>query len=512
MTIVDIIHANDLHESYTRWPQLVTAFNTLDQWSQSQGHTPLKFDTGDNLIGTEPEDWPIVTQLMNQMHLTAAVPGNHDFDLGTPGLAAAVAHSQFPWMGTNLNPPPQNSLAPISSTHSQPGDDLAGKWVIDRSIIKQGDINIGLLGVTTPKLMSLINATTAMEGMRPDTLKDTAARLQEQIDSLEAQGVKHIILLSHMGYKADKELIDPDGRYKVHGIDVIVGGHSHDELNGIELGKTLFTDSKNNPVLIVQTGKNAHNVGLTELAFTPDGHVQPLQADLLPTSQFAPDPQATKLLTHYLGPQNPLATLADAYDDKDIGDKDDAMTDYAADQLLRLSHADIALVGAADIKQGAEAGPLTNWHLREMIPFTSPYYVADVTGKQLLDTFDTIAKAQKQHEHHPSLLHPSGNLHVALNVITGKVDDVKTRLFNQAQQAWQPIDPNHHYKVALNDFALTTNEYPALKGAPLVAELPGTMRDWLAASFYGQQQAHGGQPIPVLADGRLEVVNSPNKK
>ncbi|MGY6517048.1 bifunctional metallophosphatase/5'-nucleotidase, partial [Vibrio parahaemolyticus] len=51
---------------------------------------------------------------------------------------------------------------------------------------------------------------------------DETTAAQKSIDELKAKGIRHIVLLSHLGYDADK-VIAP----KLSDVDVIIGGDSH---------------------------------------------------------------------------------------------------------------------------------------------------------------------------------------------------------------------------------------------------------------------------------------------
>lgn len=54
---------------------------------------------------------------------------------------------------------------------------------------------------------------------------DPIPAVQKYVDELEAKGIKRILALSHNGYGPDMELAA-----KTHGVDLIVGGHSHSYL------------------------------------------------------------------------------------------------------------------------------------------------------------------------------------------------------------------------------------------------------------------------------------------
>ena len=84
-----------------------------------------------------------------------------------------------------------------------------------------------------PEVASIIlftSGTTAMS--KEDTLK----ALQKEIDKFEKQGINKIILLSHAGFHDEQEIAK-----NTEGIDIIIGGHSHNLLKGVTENQNLFS-------------------------------------------------------------------------------------------------------------------------------------------------------------------------------------------------------------------------------------------------------------------------------
>ena len=98
--------------------------------------------------------------------------------------------------------------------------------------------------------------------------------VQKQVDQLRAQKVDAVVLLSHNGVAVDLKLAA-----RVRGIDVILGGHTHDALpRPIEVGRTLVVNS------------GAHGKFLSRLDLDArDGRVHGWRYKLLPVlSQHIP--------------------------------------------------------------------------------------------------------------------------------------------------------------------------------------------------------------------------------
>ena len=100
---------------------------------------------------------------------------------------------------------------------------------------------------------------------------------------------KLVVVLSHLGLSGDKKLAEA-----VEGIDVIVGGHSHNRMTKAErVGDTL----------IVQAGAHGSDLGRLDLTIAKGkvtGHRRTLIA--LDHDKVPADPEAEKLLERLLQP------------------------------------------------------------------------------------------------------------------------------------------------------------------------------------------------------------------
>jgi len=84
-------------------------------------------------------------------------------------------------------------------------------------------------------------------------------RLQKLVDEVRAKGAKAVILLSHNGMDIDLKLAS-----RLSGIDVILGGHTHDAVPApVMVGHTLVTNA----------GSNGKFVGVLDLKVTNSGVV-----------------------------------------------------------------------------------------------------------------------------------------------------------------------------------------------------------------------------------------------
>jgi 5'-nucleotidase/UDP-sugar diphosphatase len=80
-----------------------------------------------------------------------------------------------------------------------------------------GGVRVGIIGI------NVVGKTKNASKPNPSTIfEDEAQAAQRSIDELKSQGVKHIILMTHIGYENDVALAQ-----KLTDVDIIIGGDSH---------------------------------------------------------------------------------------------------------------------------------------------------------------------------------------------------------------------------------------------------------------------------------------------
>jgi len=225
----------------------------------------LKIHAGDALTGTLYYTFfkgKADAMMMNTVCFDAMVPGNHEFD---------DSDSVFKGFIDELGK--SSCKTPVISSNIAPkvGTPLAG-GIMKPYLIKEVDgVKIGLIGITV--------AGKTVNSSRPlDTtvFSDEAASAQRTIDELKAQGVRHIVAITHQGYDADKALAA-----KLTDVDVIIGGDSHTLLGDVTaLGlsgsgsyPTVTKNKSGETVCIGQAWEYAKATGLMNVKFNEAGAV-----------------------------------------------------------------------------------------------------------------------------------------------------------------------------------------------------------------------------------------------
>ncbi len=277
-----ILHTNDMHASFIGMGPAsdYTPFKLKDDTTRGgyarlagliakrkearKGQGPvLVLDAGDYSMGTAFSAATRETggelRLMGLMGYDATTFGNHEFDLGPDGLGksigAAVKAGRIPAvLAANTSfPATDATLADLQR--------LVKEGVVRRyMVIERGGIRFGVFGTLGKEAMIYTSggATTFADPTESAREIVTILREQEKVDV--------VIALSHGGV-----VKGADGRYSdgedvrlakdVAGIDVVISGHSHTELEDPII--------VNGHTPVVQTGRESRNLG--ELVITVDG-------------------------------------------------------------------------------------------------------------------------------------------------------------------------------------------------------------------------------------------------
>ncbi len=252
------------------FPRVTAAFAALS----TQSPNVLKLHAGDALTGTlyfnrAGADGEADAAMMNTVCFDAFTLGNHEFDKGDSGLKGFLdrLHAgtcKTPVLSANVKFGAGSAL----NASRAPG------LVQPSTVVERGGQKIGIVGLT------IAGKTKASSSPDPDTtFEDETVAAQREIDKLRAQGINKIIVMSHIGYGYDKEVIA-----KLSGVDVVVGGDSHTLLGPDALATTgvgtpggayptRLVDKDGKNVCLVQAWEYAQVVGELKVSFDKRGDV-----------------------------------------------------------------------------------------------------------------------------------------------------------------------------------------------------------------------------------------------
>lgn len=203
--------------------------------------------------------------LLNLLQPDAMVLGNHEVDDGSAPILAFLNDISFPLLAGNMDMSQEASdkCSPIKG-HKQlfDYDDANGRAKVLIKPLK--DKQVAIIGITLDQMAEIARPDPDMIFINAiETTRNTVAHLK-------AQGINHILVLSHLGFNQDKILAE-----QVDGISLIVGGHTHTlqgEFKALGLSSTSYGVRVNNTA-ILHAGKHAETIGIADVEFSESGQV-----------------------------------------------------------------------------------------------------------------------------------------------------------------------------------------------------------------------------------------------
>lgn len=401
----------------------------------------IAVDAGDQFQGTlfySVNKWPLIADVDAVVPWDAMTLGNHEFDEGCEELARFVAATPLPVLAANLAP---EEGCPLRESRTKP--------YIIRSV--RGE-KVGIVGLANDKVASLAAAC-------PHTAFSPAAEtLEREVKALEAQGVKHIVAVTHLGLSEDRALAR-----SVDGVDVIVGGHTHSYL-GPEPSDGPYPvvehSPDGSPVLVVTAGRGARYLGELTVGFDEHGVPRSWRGSAVElTADMPVDPAVQKLITHY------AATLEDLRsevvgshslslpDGMDLCRKEDCLggmvTTDAMLEYARPFGAEVALCNGGALRAALPAGKITRGDVLSVHPFGNAVLVRTYSGQELIDALEHGVAGEAAAG--PRLLQVSG-LRYEVDGSRPAGERVLHAEIIDGNGRSRPLDPAASYTVTLSDY------------------------------------------------------------
>ncbi|OCS88769.1 bifunctional metallophosphatase/5'-nucleotidase [Caryophanon tenue] len=401
------MHQNDTHARLDNVAKTVTAVKEV----RAANENTLLLNAGDVFSGTlyfNQFEGKADIAFMNLMGVDAFVFGNHEFDLGSSptahkGLADFLALAKFPTVAANVDLSKDENLSTLQSrtVTASPQD---GK-VYDAIIQTVDGEKVGIFGLTTEETASISSPGSII-------FENYIERAKETVAKLEAQGVNKIIALTHIGYD-DNPTVDNDQQLAklVAGIDVIVGGHSHTNLE-VPVTVARENDADDEPTIIVQAYQHNDFLGTLDVSFDKNGVITAHNGELLEIATYADDAEALALLQPYkdkiaeVSDEEIGVTLAQTLTNPRQSDEGNTTgesvrknetilgnlitegmlekaKEYSPDKEVIL-----AFQNGGGIRTSINAGPVTVGEVINVLPFSNTLALATVSGVELYETFE----------------------------------------------------------------------------------------------------------------------------
>lgn len=365
-----LLHINDLHGAVVDEKGvggLAKAATVLRQEKASAPGEVLTLNAGDLAEGSMISyltKGSVVTDSLASIGFDAIEPGNHDFAWGQQDLQNMLADTK----ATVLNASIINNAD--GSTYGQP------------FMIKDvGGVKIGMVGLDVEN-MSRYVSDEKLEGL---TFRSSADTLKEYIPKMKEAGADVIMVLSHVGFDEDKEIAK-----QFPEIDVIVGGHSHTELQeGHYEGNTL----------IVQSGTKGKFVGEVDLDLDlATKKIAGAQARLIPVDEnVAPDPEVSSIIETAAAGVEHIGSKVMGQASEDLGFsywEAAKVNQIYVDSLRDATGADIGFVSSRSPRGSVSAGEVTYEDLFNACPHTEEdtIFIDKVPGRNILREMEARVK------------------------------------------------------------------------------------------------------------------------
>ncbi|MBF0500397.1 MAG: bifunctional metallophosphatase/5'-nucleotidase [Candidatus Riflebacteria bacterium] len=376
-----IAHTSDMHGHIAATPDplstetkrpMVGGFAVLKTFADEVRHDavlsgamPLLLDCGDWFEGTPIVDetrGSCMVDMMNRMHYTTALIGNHDFDYGTERLNEMLAKFTFPLLCCNA----------IRASDGKALDHLRPYLMVPFKGKK-----LAIIGIITP----LVDKLAFEENIRGVLFKEPLPILNKLIPEVRKKGADFVIILSHLGIEDDRRLGE-----KLHGADLILGGHSHTTMTQIEY---IGPDR----IPCIHSGSELRNASKIKITIESGKAAQiTFEPIVLFASKYPEDATIKKIIDSYIDSikekTRELLGFSQVELNRGIIGGDSSLGAFVADAMKDAAGADFAFVNIGGIRYPINKGPITYEDIFLLQPFANTVDILMMTGKQIVDLIE----------------------------------------------------------------------------------------------------------------------------
>ncbi len=412
-----------------------------------------------------------VMAAMNAMRYDAGAVGNHEFNYGVPFLEATVKQARFPMLSTN--------------TYHPDGTRAFPSWVM----VERGGVRIGIVGATTPGVMVWDRDNVAGRMI----LRDIVPEVRSAVQDVRAAGANVVLVTMHSGLDGPSsydtvgtgipsENVAARVAKEVAGIDLIVYGHSHQEM----------ADTVINGVLLMQPKNWAQSVAVAHLEIVRNGGswtVASKRSRLVQSAGHAESPAVVAAtdsahratvawVTAPIG-RTPVAWRSDSARVADV-----PLIDFINEVERRAAGTDLASSAAFSLGATLDSGAITFARLQSLYPYDNTLRAIRITGAQLRAYLEQSARYYRTAADGSVSVDPA-TPGFNFDIVSGA--DYTLDVSRPAGQRvvklefkGKPVEPGDSFTMALNNYRQTGGGgYAMLAGAPVVYDKQQEIRQLL---------------------------------
>lgn len=426
------------------------------------------------------ETHPLVAA-MNLVGYDAAAIGNHEFNYGIAHLETAMRQARFPWLSANVFRAGTNEHAFRAYT------------IVQRTIAGH-PLKVGITSATPPGV-----AIWDRDNVRGKLdFRDIVASVRPVVAQMRAEGADLVIVAAHSGLEGSSydtaathvaaENASVAMAQQIPGIDVILMGHTHREVQDTTINGVLVQQAKNwGASLAVSTLTLSHGADGWRVLAKQGRILRPVEGrvDTRLTTALAEAHERTR---QYVGRQ--IGTSTDEWTSALSRTRDTPITDLINDVERRVTGADLASTAAFSLNSRIPRGPITVADVAGLYIYDNTLKAVRISGAQLRAYIEKSAEYYlpcpgARCERVTSTAVPGYNFDVVSGV------DYALDLTKPVGQRVVKLERNGRAVAATDSFTIALNNYRAsgsggfsmLIGAPVVYDRGESIRDLLIAEI-----------------------------
>lgn len=453
-TSVTILHTNDFHsrvepvskydsvcsaedntagECFGGYARLVSAVEA----ARERNPDALLVDGGDQFQGSLFYTYykgKVAAEIMNTLAYDGMTVGNHEFDDGPEVLRGFMESVDFPVVMSNADVSKEPALANI----------------LHRSaVIEKAGEKFGLIGLTPQDTDELASPGENV------TFSDPVAAVQAEVDSLTAEGITKIIVLSHSGYAVDLRVAE-----KVSGVDIIVGGHSNTLLSNVDENAIGPYPTMVGDTAVVQAYAYGRYLGELNVTFDDDGKLVKAEGEpIVIDASITENPEILERIAELAAPLGEIREKVVAESSAVIeGNRDvcrvqecemgnlvaDAMLERVRDQGIS-----IALMNSGGVRASIDEGEITMGEVLTVLPFQNTLSTFQIKGVDLLAALENgVSQVEEVKGRFPQVAGLTFKWDPAVPANEGRIVEAMV----QQADDWVALDLEATYGVVSNNY------------------------------------------------------------
>lgn len=469
---ITFYHVSDTHGGFFKAPNAsgggFAILSTFVKQARKEAHETgsLFFLTsgGDVNTGTPESDLLLGEpdfRAMNALGFDAMAVGNHEFDRPWKYLLVQQGWAQFPFLAANIHPEKPQAFP-----------------IIPYVIKEEHGLKVAFLGLATENtpIQSLpTNSVGLVFDPAIATAKTWVPFLRQRADV--------VVVLSHIGWCPLGDCMAPNDvilAHEVSGIDLILGGHSHTNMENPEV---------ENGTYIFHTFEKALKVGILNMEFS-EGRLQLKKAELKPLIGDE-DPEMLALFEPLLKQSSDKLKIVVGEtsvllegERTQVRTRETNLGNLITKAVKLRTQADLAILNSGGIRASIAIGPVSYGDIYKVLPFANTICTVELSGQELINYIAQIATMAPGEGNFPQM----SGVSLATDV-DNKVIDLK---INQ-----EPVRLQGRYKIAMNNFMAEGGDlYPKVKGLPSFIDTGLTM-EYIFRSYIEKERVIRGEDIAV---------------